>query len=940
MSRDMSDRTRPRPGSKMAAMSGISLALLCSGAAGLIYQAVWTRQLMLMLGAQAQAVSLSLSVFFLGLAAGSAWGGRIADRSPRPFLMYALLEGIVCAWGLALPWISRAADWLAIILLPAGDAGSLQGLLSRIPPAVTLVLVPAVCMGATLPLAIRGFTAGRMGAGGGAAGWLYGINTLGAMGGSLAAVFLGAPLLGYRGTALAAATLNAAAAGLGILAQRSSPAACACQPSSPDLHLPAPPGRVALCAAAFAVSGFAMLGLEVIWTRLLAMVFLGTVYAFAVMLAALLGALAAGGWFGGILARASRDNALGAVGGLLCLLGLTVCLQLYGFARLPEWFAASSAQTGSPREALVMFTWTLLIVGPAAFLSGAVFPLLAAAAAGGNPDRTGHSTGVLLGANTFGGVLGALAGGFAALPLLGAHRGMLALAMLPFLAGLVLTFACGCLPVKRRLFTAGLYLLALALSLRGAPRDVMDTVGSWYIPPDHETIFFREGSEATVAVSQPRGQQDGHDRVLWINRVQATTSIERGVRMNRFQGALPLLFDRDPREALFMCFGSGITCGTLAIAGFDHIDAVEIAPEVYEAAPLFAADNLDVMRRDNVRFIVGDGRHYLKTARKQYDFISFEPMPLAMAGVINFYTEEYYRLCLSRLRPGGMVSQWIPLHSLGNPVVASLFGTFLQVFPHVMVFHVNADLFLIGSNAPLKLDPDRAAQRLAGLPELRAALGDVQLADPVELTGSCVIAGAPPDLPEPLQPLRLPYGMGWPPSTETPSRSLARKTALRDDWPWVEYEAPRWIRENTVPDNLAWLESMISDSLGDLLAETADPEVSERIERRRRARRIDLTALRTLYRSLLTDFQAVDRFLDALRTDPEDPVAAHYLLQIARKQAELFAKWNDREKLESLRDRLVPHSALEPALRTVESALARINDDTDRTSPNTTGPSQ
>ena len=93
-------------------------------------------------------------------------------------------------------------------------------------------------------------------------------------------------------------------------------------------HRLMPRGPIRLCTGAFFLSGFAMLGLEVIWTRLLAMVFLGTVYAFATMLAALLGALAVGGWFGGILARRQEGRTLGAAGGLLCLLGVTIVLHL------------------------------------------------------------------------------------------------------------------------------------------------------------------------------------------------------------------------------------------------------------------------------------------------------------------------------------------------------------------------------------------------------------------------------------------------------------------------------------------------------------------------------------------------------------------------------------------------------------------------------------
>jgi len=926
---NMLGRIPPRFGSDLPARASMTIALCCSGAAGLIYQTVWTRQLMLMLGAQAGAVSLSLAVFFLGLAAGSAWGGRMADRSSNPLMLYAIMEVLIGLWGLAHPLICRLSDHLAMTLLPSGDAHPVIGLVTRIPPATLLVLLPAVCMGATLPLAIRGLTPNTYSAGGGIAGWLYGVNTVGAMTGSLGAVFAGVPLLGYRHTVLTAAGLNLLAALLATLSGRVAISEVPAGSADPPATSRPSAGPIRQCATAFFLSGFAMLGLEVIWTRLLAMVFLGTVYAFSTMLAALLGALAAGGWFGGILARQQAGRTLGAAGGLLCLLGVTVILQLHGFARLPEWYTATVGQSGQPQEALAMFGWAIMLVGPAAFLSGAVFPLLISAVCGRHGEQTGRGTGILLGANTVGGVLGSLTAGFILLPLAGAHKGMLLLSLLPFTAGLRLVFACDCLPRGRRVLSAGLYVAALGTALWSAPRDVMDTIGQWYMPRDHETIFFQEGAEATVAVSQPCGQHDGRDRVLWINRVQATTSIERGVRMNRFQGVLPLLFDREPRDALFMCFGSGITCGTLAVAGFRHIDAVEISPEVYRAAPLFGVDNLNVMARNNIRFIVGDGRHFLKTTRNTYDFISFEPMPLAMAGVTSFYTEEYYRLCQDRLRAGGMVSQWIPLHSSGNPVVSRLFRTFLRVFPHTFVFHINADLFLIGSAHPLKLDPERAVSRIAALPELWHALTDTGLADPVELIASCLIADASEttvSIPEPVEPPRLPYGVALG-GSRAAAHYFAQNTILRDDRPWAEYESPRWVTENTVPANLLWLESMITGDLDPWLVESTNIRLREQISRRRQARRKDLEALRTLYSGMAINDRPLNLFQEALTLDPSDPMAVYYIGQIVRKQAEIFTRWKDREKLESLLERLGNRPGLDSARKAVQHALTTLTDD-------------
>jgi spermidine synthase len=218
------------------------------------------------------------------------------------------------------------------------------------------------------------------------------------------------------------------------------------------------------------------------------------------------------------------------------------------------------------------------------------------------------------------------------------------------------------------------------------PDDVSRSMNDWFVPKDHEVVYYTEGIEGTVMVTGPTSGRIDSDRVLWINAVQATASIEKGVKMNRFQGVLPLFFDRKLDNALFMCFGSGVTAGTLALSPFEQIDTVEISRDVLESAQYFKTDNFDVLSNDRINPIIDDGRNYLLTTDKQYDLITFEPMPLALSGVSTFYTREYYELCLAHLSEEGLVSQWIPLHNgLSIAIIKSLMKTFADVFPEVSV---------------------------------------------------------------------------------------------------------------------------------------------------------------------------------------------------------------------------------------------------------------
>jgi spermidine synthase len=85
---------------RSAAIVGI---FTLSGAAGLIYEIVWSRQLVLVFGNTTQAVSAILTGFFGGMAIGAYFGGRVADRVRSPLRMYGFLEVVLVGVVLVTP---------------------------------------------------------------------------------------------------------------------------------------------------------------------------------------------------------------------------------------------------------------------------------------------------------------------------------------------------------------------------------------------------------------------------------------------------------------------------------------------------------------------------------------------------------------------------------------------------------------------------------------------------------------------------------------------------------------------------------------------------------------------------------------------------------------------------------------------------------------------
>ncbi|MCC6143374.1 MAG: fused MFS/spermidine synthase [Candidatus Hydrogenedentes bacterium] len=946
-------------GKAIATFLAVLLFFLVSGACGLLYQVVWTRQLVLLFGTTAYAVSTVLSIFFLGLGVGSFWGGRLADRVTRPLLVYGVFEIVVGIWALLFLFLVQSAEvFLPRILTPV-DAGPAFAIGLRAVFACLLLFVPVTLMGATLPLlakfitrepTVRGF---RIGA-------LYGANTLGAIAGCFFTGFFLLPTLGYSQTTLIGVAGNVAAglaATVIALAGKTPPRPApytegeqephrdlpqrrgasedptlpvyggtkrgepqdlafmrteAAEVSSTPATLPPVPNTLyPLLLAAFALTGFCFLALEVVWTRILTIVFLGTTYAYTTMLTTLLAGIFAGAIVASLFVDRIARHVF-AAGIAILLAGISTLWMLGNFAALPQvlndpearpllWGVIKNLATldGWTEEIALKFLLAFSVLFPPTFCSGMAFPIIVKAVGAGR-DRVGREVGRLYSANTIGGVAGAAVGGFILLPLLGAQLSILLLGGMLAAAGalLVLRAPLAGRRAKTLLLAAGVVLVAAALYR--APEDVSRALNVGYVPADHRVVHFKEGVEGTVVVSEPIIAGDGSNRVLWINRVQATASIEKGVRMNRLQGVLPLLFEHAPEDVLFMCFGSGITAGTLALSEFDRIDAVEISPEVLEAAPLFEVDNLGVIHRPNVHFHIDDGRNFLLTSARTFDLITFEPMPLALAGVSTFYTQDYYRLCLDRLNPGGIVSQWVPLHSLSPEVVRSLVYTFTTVFPHYCAYFINADLFLIGSNAPLIMDYAAASKRLAR-PDLATALAEVGFNDIDEVL-ACYIMDKP-----------------------AVDAFAEGGRVMTDDLPWAEFEAPKLVYARTVQETLAQLVPHMTNPVEHLVPGSASDSEWKALERRYLARREDMQGLIKYYGGFNIGKGVVENFLNALAIDPEDNNARFYLRQIIPAQAETHLRWEEYEKVVAAIEPVLPYLPAEAELyRLLAQACAAL----------------
>jgi spermidine synthase len=755
--------SRPETGS---ASRAIGWFLFCSGAAALVFQALWIKQLSLVVGVDVYAITIAISAFFAGLALGGALLGRKADGTERPLHLYGLLE-----LGVGLSGIGTTIA-LAHSSSLFAKLNEHNGPIAWALP-FALIGLPALLMGGTLPVMVRACLpqAGELGRTGGA---LYAANTVGGIAGALIAAFVLIPALGVRGTGLAAGSLNITLAVAALV--MGGGARTRAVPDTPTHTLSARAGhslsqtRLALCL--YAVAGGIALGYEVVWSQIVVQFTSTRAFSFAIVLATYLAGLAAGSALYARWRRHARDpwsvfGLLIAAAGLVALLEIT-CLgewlvRLQGQIEAIAWAATRTELFAMCARFLVA---GLAIVFLPTVLLGAAFPAALQLIADGS--RTGQIVGSVISLNTAGGVVGTILTGFLLVPRLGlVHTlGVLAIgaAAIGFLA---VTFGSWA-PRRSAWLFLGIF-AATTLIAKLTPGDqVVRLLAASRGNGGEGLSFYEEDPGGTVAVIEQRSATANFRR-LYIDGVSNSGDPMPSLRYMRLQALVPLIVHRgEPRSALVVGFGTGITTGALLqFPGLENRVCAELLTGVLHAAPLFNG-NFGAASDPRIEVRVRDGRQELLRDTRSYDVITLEPPPPSAAGVVNLYSTDFYRLAKERLRPDGIFAQWLPLATQNDEDSRSLVRSFLDVFAHSSLWTTEIhETLLLGSAQPLDLDVPRIVQRF-DQQSVASALQEVGIGSPAALMAT------------------------WITGREGLERFAKSAAPVTDDRPRIEYA--RWLR--------------------------------------------------------------------------------------------------------------------------------------------------
>ena len=701
----------------------VPLLFLISGAAGLTFELIWTHQLALVLGCTVTSVALVSASFLLGLGLGARLGARLSQARNLLLVFAALEMGVALSGVLVAAILPHAASLIGLLWAALGGGpGALT--LARIVFCASILLLPCLCMGASLPV-LCAYLSERLGERFlRSLSWLYAINTGGAVAGVLMCDQWLIPTFGLWKTAQASACLDAAVAiaafSLGSLTfQAQPPSQDHCERGGPNFP------KTALYFVCWGL-GVAGAWLQIAWTRVL-IVFQGSdQQAFSGVLASYLVCLALGALLTPLLAARKWSLARMVQLASFCSLVSLLCLPWIHQITNP-WMA------------------NLLTIAPTGLCLGLSFPWVTEETKKFKADAAQVVSRALL-LNTLGSLVGALGTALLLIPTLG----------LQWTYGLASVWlACLAVCLTPRAW-AGPLLCAGVLTM--IPANYLYTL--FFPEQNGQVLFAGDDSYGSVALIREKDLLDQPVLQLMVDGFNMMSNDLPTRRYATALAAVPCLWQPHPKRVLVICMGLCHSLNTaLRDPATEEVHCVELSPKVIQALKL-VPQGQQALSNPKLKLIVEDGRQHLVSTPDRYQVITAEPPPPRRAGAVNLYTREFFQLCKQRLEPGGLVVQWLPIFQMSNRQSKVIIRAFLDVFPNAYLFEgCGAQLCLIGSEKPVRLNYSELERRVASHPGLTETGWDhPEFFVGAVLAGPKALAGYVRDTP-----------------------------ALTDDWPILQY---------------------------------------------------------------------------------------------------------------------------------------------------------
>lgn len=746
--------TRPAAGT----LRLLYLAFVVSGAAGLIYELVWTRYLALLVGHSAYAQVLVIAVYLSGLAAGALLIGDRSRSLRRPLVWYAAVEASLALAGLLYHPVFTGVTGLAYDSIFPALAGTRTLGAVKWGFAVLLILPQATLLGTTFPLMTAGLLRRFPPRAGRSVALLYFANTIGGAAGILLAGFGLIAWFAMPGTLATAACFNLVAAGCVVAVARKGgsssewtpdaardaaaslehvdAAAAATAAASVPTWLERPVLWRLLLGVSFgtAVASFIY---EIGWIRMLSLVMGSATHSFELMLSAFILGLAIGAlWIRDAADTSTRPLSL--LGRIQWLMGLAAVATLPVYLRsfdVMAWLVNTVERTpdGYAVFSLVRYGLALGVMLPSTILAGMTLPLITATLLrSGSGER---AIGWVYGLNTLGSVVGVAAAGMLLIPWLGLKNMLVMGATLDMAIGVVLLAVArdrAASPFRAwRPALATALLTFLVASGAGALRLDRALLSSGVFRygevPDQgaeSILFYKDGRTATVTayhswrsdrtVLSTNGKPDASLSDRWLTASPGADGDQPAPidvadeSTQILSGLLPQAFVPDARTAAVIGHGSGITGHyLLSDPDLERVTTIEIEPAMIRGSEAFYPANRRVFDDPRSHFVIDDAKSFFAHRQERFDIISSEPSNPWVSGVAGLFSTEFYHRVKDYIAPGGVFLQWVQLYEMTDDLILTVLASLHENFADYRVFMVAAsDLLVVASpDRPLR-QPD------------------------------------------------------------------------------------------------------------------------------------------------------------------------------------------------------------------------------------------
>jgi len=678
-----------------------------SGACALVYEIVWMRAFTVVFGLSIYATTAVLCAFMAGLSIGSYIAPKVIERWKKSFWSACALLEIGIGLGAILVFYSLGpCTNLFVAISKITDIGFLVSFV-RFFSAFLVMLIPTIFMGLTLPIIIHACKelAHKRSSDSNIVGLLYGFNTVGAAMGCFAAGFFLIYKLGLSKTIFVAVGVNFLLAIIIYLMyiknegrnkinaiNTSASGESTVRPNKDSVAI-----NSSVVLVCYGLIGFISLAYELCWFRILKYYLHGAGYSFSLMLILYLCGIGLGSFYYSIfldkkLNLASLPESTKIFGFIQMLMAILGALTLPLYVYLPTLWRILVDYLGAGSWIIIILQKSIisgLIIFPLTFLMGISFPLVTRIYCRVSNEIESKAVGRLYAANTFGAIVGILMTVFVLFDGVGIQTTIVIISSISLMISALFIFKSVNKTWRTQIVWGLLAALFIFINVRTPPRMLISNLKKY----SGNILFYKEAAADITFV-----HEGANGRWLAFHDGRGTSSTLPLINLqNRLQAYSTMMLNPEAKDVLVISMGCGNTASAYSKFPIRRLDIVDISSGPFEAAEYFYT-NQNVLNDPRVHTYIDDGRSFLLTTKRKYDIIEIELPSMPADGVVNLYTKEFYEIAKSKLKPGGVLSQWIDIWSTGRETSYTLINTMLEVFPQSILWSKSYSWWINGVN--------------------------------------------------------------------------------------------------------------------------------------------------------------------------------------------------------------------------------------------------